>query len=66
MRTMWRLSTLCGVPSYVDDQGKVYLNTPEGLAAAEWIRAFQRTPKETSHDICRYMLLEGQAAAVVD
>ena len=53
-----------GVPSYVDDQGKVYLNTPEGLAAAEWIKAFSAyAPKETSHDICRYMLLEGQAAA---
>ena len=53
-----------GMPSYVDDQGKVYLDTPEGLAAAEWIKAFSAyAPKETSHDICRTMLLEGKAAA---
>lgn len=53
-----------GMPSYVDDQGKVYLDTPEGLAAAEWIKAFSAyAPKETSHDICRSMLLEGKAAA---
>ena len=53
-----------GVPSYVDDQGKVYLNTPEGLAAAEWIKAFSAyAPKESGHDICQSMLLEGRAAA---
>lgn len=53
-----------GMPGYLDNQGQVHMNTPEGLAAAEWIKAFSAyAPKETSHDICRAMLLEGQAAA---
>lgn len=53
-----------GVPTYVDDQGKVYLNTPEALSAAKWIQEFsQYAPKETSHDICKAMLTEGNAGA---
>jgi len=53
-----------GMPGYVDDQGTVYLNTPEGLAAADWIQRFSAVaPAETSHEICQAMISEGQAAA---
>lgn len=51
------------MPGYVDDQGTVYLNTPEGLNAANWIVRFHDVaPAETSHDICKSMIIEGQAA----
>jgi len=53
-----------GVPEYVDDQGKAYLNTPEALAAGEWMVEFsQFAPAETSHDICKAMITEGDAGA---
>lgn len=53
-----------GVPSYVDDEGTVYINSPEAVQAAEWMAEFsQVAPAETSHEICRTMLIEGQAAA---
>ncbi|MEA3375775.1 MAG: extracellular solute-binding protein [Chloroflexota bacterium] len=51
-----------GMPGYVDDQGKVYLDTPEGIAAGEWMVQFSEcAPAETSHEICQAMLAEGQA-----
>ncbi len=51
-----------GMPGYVDDAGTVYLNTEEGLAAANWISEFSAyAPAETSHEICQAMLTEGQA-----
>ena len=50
------------MPGYVDDEGNVYLNTEEGLAAGRWIAAFSDcAPAETSHEICQAMLAEGQA-----
>jgi arabinogalactan oligomer / maltooligosaccharide transport system substrate-binding protein len=53
-----------GVPEYVDDQGNVFINSPEALAAGEWMTQFREVaPSETSHEICRTMLQEGQAAA---
>jgi len=53
-----------GMPEYVDDQGTVYMDTPEGLAAAEWMVEFsQVAPAETSHDICKAMIVEGDAGA---
>jgi arabinogalactan oligomer/maltooligosaccharide transport system substrate-binding protein len=53
-----------GMPAYVDDAGKVYFNTPEALKAAKWIVEFSKyAPKETSHDICKTMLIEKKAAA---
>jgi arabinogalactan oligomer / maltooligosaccharide transport system substrate-binding protein len=53
-----------GVPEYVDDQGEVYLNTPEARAAGEFLVQLREVhPSETSHEICRTMLFEGQAAA---
>ncbi|MBN1488128.1 MAG: extracellular solute-binding protein [Anaerolineae bacterium] len=48
---------------YIDDQGSVFMNTPEGYAAAEWMNEFREVaPAETSHEICQAMLTEGQAA----
>jgi len=53
-----------GVPEYVDDQGMAYLNTPEALAAGNWLTQYHAfAPAETSHDICKTMIVEGQAAA---
>jgi len=53
-----------GVPEYVDDQGVAYFNTPEALTAANWLVEFSAfAPAETSHEICKTMLVEGQAAA---
>ena len=53
-----------GVPTYVDDTGKVYLNTPEAIAAGKWMTEFkQYAPAETSNDICKSMITEGKAAA---
>lgn len=53
-----------GMPTYVDDAGKVYMNTPEGIAAAQWLADFSKVSlKENSYDICKAALLEGKAAA---
>jgi arabinogalactan oligomer/maltooligosaccharide transport system substrate-binding protein len=53
-----------GVPEYVDDQGNAYMNTPEAIAAAEWLVRFSAVaPAETSHDICKAMITEGDAGA---
>lgn len=53
-----------GMPSYVDDEGNVYINTPEAQQAGQWMNEFKAyAPAETSHEICRTMLVEGQAAA---
>ena len=53
-----------GVPEYVDDQGVAYLNTPEALAAGKWMVEFSKVaPAETSHDICKAMITEGDAGA---
>jgi arabinogalactan oligomer/maltooligosaccharide transport system substrate-binding protein len=53
-----------GVPTYVDDQGNAYMNTPEALAAGEWMVEFSAVaPAETSHDICKAMIVDGEAGA---
>lgn len=53
-----------GVPGYVDDTGKVYLNTPEALAAGNWIKEFSAySPKEASYDICNAGMTDGTFAA---
>jgi len=53
-----------GVPEYIDDQGNAYLNTPEAIAAAQWMVKFrQYAPGETSHDICKAMIVDGNAGA---
>jgi arabinogalactan oligomer/maltooligosaccharide transport system substrate-binding protein len=53
-----------GMPGYVDDEGTVYMNTPEGIAAATWMKeATAYLPKETSHEICKAGLIEGKFGA---
>jgi arabinogalactan oligomer/maltooligosaccharide transport system substrate-binding protein len=53
-----------GVPGYVDDTGKVYLNTPEAIAAATWIKQFSAvSPKEASYDICNAGITDGTFAS---
>lgn len=53
-----------GVPSYVDDAGKVYINTPEALKAAKWMVDFSKVaPKETSHEICKANLVDKKVGA---
>jgi arabinogalactan oligomer/maltooligosaccharide transport system substrate-binding protein len=50
-----------GVPSYVDDEGNVHINTPEGVAAGQWlldISAF--LDKEQSDEICTAAFAEGE------
>jgi arabinogalactan oligomer/maltooligosaccharide transport system substrate-binding protein len=53
-----------GVPSYVDDQGKVYLNTPEAIAAGDWLTQIKPyLLPEMSHEICKTAIIEGKVAA---
>jgi arabinogalactan oligomer/maltooligosaccharide transport system substrate-binding protein len=53
-----------GVPSYVDDQGKAYLNTPEAYAAGDWMVKFSKVSlKETSDQICTAALLDKKVGA---
>ena len=54
-----------GVPEYVDDQGNGYMNTPGGAwLPREWMVEFSAVaPAETSHDICKAMIVEGDAGA---
>lgn len=48
---------------YVDEDGNVYMTTPEALAAAQWIADFRPyAPGHTSHDICKSLIIDGQAA----
>ncbi len=50
-----------GVPAYVDEEGKGYLNTPEAIAAAEWLKKFAVVSyAENSYDICNAALAEGK------
>ena len=53
-----------GMPEFVDEAGKVYLNTPEGIAAGNWIKEFKPyAPNSTSEEICTRMFTEGAVAA---
>ena len=53
-----------GVNGYVDDTGAVHMNSPEALAAGNWMTQYHAfAPGETSHDICKAMITEGNAAA---
>lgn len=50
-----------GMPSYVDEEGNGYLNTPEAFAAAEWLKKFATVSyAENSYDICNAALAEGK------
>ena len=49
-----------GVPSYVDEEGNAYLNSPEALAAGEWIKSMSAvSAAETSHEICKAGIIDG-------
>ncbi len=53
-----------GIPSYVDDQGVAYLNTPEAIAAGDWLVSIKPyLLSEMSHEICKTALIEGKVAA---
>lgn len=42
-----------GVPFYIDEEGKAYLNTPEMVKGAEWLLKFKAfSLNENSYDIC--------------
>ncbi len=49
---------------FVDDEGNVFIDTPERLAAAEWMLQFKTVaPEETSHEICQAGITDGTYAA---
>lgn len=53
-----------GVPSYVDDEGTIYLDTPEAVAAGQWLKDVSAVlDKEASHDICKASITEGKVGA---
>jgi len=50
-----------GVPSYVDDEGNVHLNTPEGVAAGQWLLELSAfVDKEQTYDICNAAMAESK------
>ena len=50
-----------GVPSYVNENGNVNLNTPEAIKAANCLLALSKVSlKENSYDICKADLAEGK------
>ena len=49
-----------GVPSYVDDQGNAYLNTPEAMAAGDWLAKIAEVSlAENSHELCLSNISDG-------
>ncbi len=53
-----------GMPSYVDDEGTVFMNTPEGIKGAEWLAALSKVSlKENTYDICNAALKDGSIGA---
>ena len=49
-----------GEVGYVDDQGTIFINTPERIAAANWMLQFKEVaPEETSHEICQAGITDG-------
>lgn len=52
-----------GLPAYVDETGKAYLNTPEALAAAKWLLSIKPyVLQEMTYDICNAGMAEGKVA----
>ncbi|CAN5647874.1 extracellular solute-binding protein [soil metagenome] len=50
-----------GVPSYVDDQGNVHINSPEGVKAGQWLKDISTvSDKEESDEICKTAFAEGK------
>jgi arabinogalactan oligomer/maltooligosaccharide transport system substrate-binding protein len=53
-----------GVPAYIDDQGMAYLNSPEMIAAGNWLLEVKPyLLSEMSHELCKTAVIEGKAAA---
>ncbi len=49
---------------YVDDEGNVYIDTPERVEAANWMKELHAvSPEETSHEICLAGITEGTYGA---
>lgn len=52
-----------GVPSYVDDAGTAFINTPEMLKGGEWLVNMSKVSlSEQSYDICTAAFTEGKVA----
>lgn len=52
-----------GVPSYVDDAGMAFVNTPEMVAGGEYLAEMAQVSfTENSYEICQAALAEGRAA----
>ena len=50
-----------GVPAYVDNDGKAYMNTPEALKAGQWLADLSKVSMaENSYDICNAAIQEGK------
>jgi arabinogalactan oligomer/maltooligosaccharide transport system substrate-binding protein len=53
-----------GVPTFVDDTGKVYLNTPEGIAGAQWVLDLKPYMfKDADYNACNAAFTEGKVGA---
>lgn len=53
-----------GVPQYVDDQGNVYLNTPEAVNAMTWLTQIEPYMfKDADDNACRTAMKEGKVGA---
>lgn len=53
-----------GVPTYVDDQGKVYLDTPEAQKGMEWLLKIKPFLDQASDDnACRAEMKDGKVGA---
>jgi arabinogalactan oligomer / maltooligosaccharide transport system substrate-binding protein len=52
-----------GVPTYVDDTGMAFVNTPEMIAGGEYLAELSQVSfTENTYDICQAALAEGKAA----
>jgi arabinogalactan oligomer/maltooligosaccharide transport system substrate-binding protein len=52
---------------YVDEKGKVSLNTPQGVAAAKFLNSLRPTlPKNIDYSVADSLFKEGKAAAIVN
>ncbi|MCE5257786.1 MAG: extracellular solute-binding protein [Chloroflexi bacterium] len=53
-----------GVPTYVDDTGKVYLNTPEAVKGAQWVLDLEPYMlKDADYNACKAAFVEGKVGA---
>jgi arabinogalactan oligomer / maltooligosaccharide transport system substrate-binding protein len=54
-----------GVPTYVDDNGKVYINTTEAVRAGQWMEQLKPfAPTDVSYTKCMNMFINRQVAAM--